>query len=142
MQGLFEFRMFLKFQKIPIHCNANLKEFFDYPVFMLTTNLIARYNCGILSSKFWTNVDWWNFFGFGLLQKSSAQEKLVKYILINLNPRDKNTFDKNNKYLFLFFPDFNETYITQPGLFQMMSNNDPFAMVGWAIWLVELLVTK
>ena len=110
---------------------------------MLIDNyLIARYNCGILSSKFWTNVDWWKFLGFGLLQKSSAQEKLVKYILINQNPRDKNTFDKNDTFVSHFFPDFIETYITQPGLFQMMSNNDPREVVGWATWLAELLVTK
>ena len=79
---------------------------------------------------------------------------MSKIILINLNPRDKNTFDKNtfdkntldkitfDKFVFHVFPDFIETYITQPGLFQMMSNNEPQAVVGQAIWLVELLVTK
>ena len=47
---------------------------------------------------------------------------MSKIILINLNPRDKNAFDKNDKFMFhIFFQDFIGTYIAQPGLSQMLS---------------------
>ena len=41
----------------------------------------------------------------------------------NRNPRDKNTIEGNYRFVFYtIFPGFIQTYISQPGLFQLMSN--------------------